>query len=429
MATTDPKKERAPPRAGAGQVDRVSLERALARSPGLIYFPKPLEDAYHLAMAAQRRRIDAVAIVLGLVLYNVWGLVDVVAAPDIWVEAVLYRGLALTPLYLLLAYWDRRSPHLRGLPLLVGTVASVAPMLTIYAGSYYPSVAIGYLVLPLSLIYINLMLPAAFVPTVLANIVFTAAFSVVLWFDVTVPTDLDLLLGVVMFQAVALTLFAKFRMEVSERRGWLLVERDRIRAESWKDRAAMLSVESHTDPLTGAANRRMLDEELARLCQTREGCALVLLDVDHFKIFNDTFGHPAGDEVLRRLAALARDRLRSGHDLVARYGGEEFALVLPHCSLGDALLVAEHVRIGLAATRLAHPDRTVGVVTASFGVAATGHGITSPEALIAAADRALYAAKAAGRNRVHPPAGLVDDTEDDDIAWAEPLTAGILGAA
>lgn len=429
MATTHPTKKHAPPPAGTGRVDRVSLDRALARSPGLIYFPKPLEDAYHLTMAAQRRRVDAAAIVLGLVLYNIWGLVDVVAAPDVWIGAVLYRGLALTPLYLLLAYWDRRSPHLRGLPLLVGTIASVAPMLTIYASSYYPSVAIGYLILPLSLIYINLMLPAAFVPTVLANIVFTAAFSVVLWLDVTVPAEFDLLLGVVMFEAVVLTLFAKFRMELSDRRGWLLVERDRIRAADWKDRAATLSVESHTDPLTGAANRRMLDEELTRLCQTREGCALVLLDVDHFKVFNDTFGHPVGDDVLRRLAALARDRLRSGHDLVARYGGEEFALVLPNCSLRDALLVAEHVRVGLAATRLSHPDRAVGGVTASFGVAATGHGIATPDALIAAADRALYAAKAAGRNRVHPPAGLVDDAEDDDIAWAEPLTAGILGAA
>jgi diguanylate cyclase (GGDEF)-like protein len=117
-----------------------------------------------------------------------------------------------------------------------------------------------------------------------------------------------------------------------------------------------------------------------------------MLDLDHFKELNDTRGHPAGDECLRQIGAYLGVMIRRTGDVVARYGGEEFAVMLIDTPAGGAAQVAERLREGIA---------SMGPVTASFGVAAMVPAAeTSPEALVEAADRALYAAKEAGRNRV-----------------------------
>lgn len=159
---------------------------------------------------------------------------------------------------------------------------------------------------------------------------------------------------------------------------------------------------ARTDPVTGIANRRAFDERLGLLWQMlgRLGhpLSLVIIDVDHFKQFNDRYGHANGDNCLRRVAhALARASTRST-DLVARIGGEEFAMIL----IGDikgAAHIAEQARSTIAALEIAHADAPTGLVTASFGVACMiPAGDT--RLMVEAADRALYAAKRDGRNRV-----------------------------
>jgi diguanylate cyclase (GGDEF)-like protein len=152
-----------------------------------------------------------------------------------------------------------------------------------------------------------------------------------------------------------------------------------------------------TDALTSLANRRSLDEALARdLARAeREGgrLSLVLLDLDHFKALNDTYGHLVGDNVLRSVASTLRELGRE-YDTVARYGGEEFAVVLPNCSPGVARHVAERLRAAVEATATEVP------VTASAGVATFPLHAKDLRGLIQAADEALYASKHAGRNRV-----------------------------
>jgi diguanylate cyclase (GGDEF)-like protein len=160
-----------------------------------------------------------------------------------------------------------------------------------------------------------------------------------------------------------------------------------------------------TDGLTGVQNHRAFQEtlmgEVARAYRYRMPLALIMVDVDHFKQYNDTFGHPAGDQVLRTVARLLREHSRTT-DVVARYGGEEFAILLPSTDQEGALAQAERLRATIAAA--AWPKRAV---TASFGVATLGLDDYPPDGdaapgtlLIMAADGALYQSKTQGRNRV-----------------------------
>ena len=158
---------------------------------------------------------------------------------------------------------------------------------------------------------------------------------------------------------------------------------------------------SVTDGLTGIANRRHFDtslqRQIGRAARTREPASLLLLDIDHFKQLNDTQGHQAGDDVLRRLAQVLRDHARV-NDIPARYGGEEFALILAGCGADDAVGIAERLRQTVSDTL----GVTVTVGVATFPVHAVGE-----DDLVRAADLALYEGKHSGRNRVvQPPATL-----------------------
>jgi diguanylate cyclase (GGDEF)-like protein len=164
-----------------------------------------------------------------------------------------------------------------------------------------------------------------------------------------------------------------------------------------------------TDSLTGLANRRSFDEELAlewrRAHRIGDSLALVLLDLDDFKQVNDTHGHPAGDAVLRAVGEVLGAGVRQ-IDLAARYGGEEFVVLVPETDVQGATQLAKRLRLAVSKARTELPNGRVLKVTASFGVAAKGE-LTSAEQLIAAADEALYEAKRAGKNRV-VAAGVVE---------------------
>ncbi|MBK5937132.1 diguanylate cyclase [Halorhodospira halophila] len=164
---------------------------------------------------------------------------------------------------------------------------------------------------------------------------------------------------------------------------------------------------SQRDGLTDLPNRRVLDqrlgEEWTRSQRGGTPLSVVMMDIDHFKPFNDHYGHGAGDDCLRRVARALAGVPGRTTDLVARYGGEEFIALLPYTDKADAWRMAERFRTAVAALQLTHGHTTTGIVTLSVGVAThnAGDGTASAEQLQQAADRALYAAKQAGRNRTH----------------------------
>ncbi|HUA75564.1 MAG TPA: diguanylate cyclase [Solirubrobacteraceae bacterium] len=159
------------------------------------------------------------------------------------------------------------------------------------------------------------------------------------------------------------------------------------------DALSALSDQASTDPLTGLPNRRAWDASLAEALRDGAVATVAILDLDHFKQYNDTYGHPAGDRLLKESAAMWREQLRSG-DLLARIGGEEFGLLLPNCDRSRALDVIERLRGAVYHER-----------TCSVGFAVHLPGETA-EQVMARADAALYEAKEAGRDRVRMSAGL-----------------------
>jgi diguanylate cyclase (GGDEF)-like protein len=199
---------------------------------------------------------------------------------------------------------------------------------------------------------------------------------------------------------IVATLTANYTLEREYRLNYLQRVFSRIQGAQLAATIEQLHELSHRDPLTGLPNRRVMDSELEALCARNELFSVIMVDVDGFKEFNDTYGHQIGDDCLRRIGAMLRASLRRTTDRIARMGGEEFAVVLPQTSLDDARIMAERMRKAVADLRIPHTASPTGkVVTISAGVSAST-GPTSPPDVLAEADKALYRAKSAGRNRV-----------------------------
>jgi diguanylate cyclase (GGDEF)-like protein/PAS domain S-box-containing protein len=168
----------------------------------------------------------------------------------------------------------------------------------------------------------------------------------------------------------------------------------------------LLRQQAQFDALTNLANRRLFEERLMEEHDTafRDAAplGLIMFDVDYFKAYNDRYGHQAGDEALRRVSRSLQHALRSSRELAARYGGEEIVVMLPGCDVHAAFIMAERMREAVMALSIEHLGSPLGCLTISGGASAMipRHEQSRTFDLIAAADRALYAAKAEGRNRV-----------------------------
>jgi diguanylate cyclase len=171
-----------------------------------------------------------------------------------------------------------------------------------------------------------------------------------------------------------------------------------------RDRLESVRKEALTDQLTGVANRKAFDNELQesidRAIETGEPLSLVMCDIDHFKAFNDTWGHQTGDQVLRLVANCLSENVK-GRDTAARYGGEEFAVILPQTQLAGAVNLANQIRAKVESKKLVKKSTgdILGIITISCGVTQFDPNETT-EDFVRRADQCLYAAKRTGRNRV-----------------------------
>jgi diguanylate cyclase (GGDEF)-like protein len=184
----------------------------------------------------------------------------------------------------------------------------------------------------------------------------------------------------------------------------------------------LLNAQAMRDSLTGLANRRFFDEtierEFRRAGRAGRAISIVMIDIDHFKDYNDCYGHPAGDECLRAIARTVQDCVQREGEMAARYGGEEIAVILPGCEQRQAYGIAERMRLAVRGLAMRHARHLGGIVTLSAGVATRvpERGTNDWQDLVEDADSAMYAAKAGGRDRVEtyaPPAAAASMRSGD----------------
>jgi diguanylate cyclase (GGDEF)-like protein len=219
------------------------------------------------------------------------------------------------------------------------------------------------------------------------------------------PVDAQLFLGACYIFLPVGSLFATYRVEYAERVNFLRSWKDNLRNVEIERANRHLDTLARTDGLTGLANRREFDArfaaEAARARAEAKSLTLIVLDIDHFKLYNDRLGHPQGDKCIRVVARAIVESIGAAPNFAGRIGGEEFAAVLPGAAVEEAAATAHKIRSAVEAMQLPHPalgDRRV--VSISLGVAYTNPARPeTPEALMARADAALYRAKRAGRDR------------------------------
>jgi len=210
------------------------------------------------------------------------------------------------------------------------------------------------------------------------------------------------------FWAFTVLAIMLFTLSLRRRMAQLLRQQAHLNAvlHELEEKNAQLARQAHTDGLTGLANRRAFDEALQREwyrnARNRSPLSLIMLDIDHFKLWNDSLGHLKGDEILRRLAATLRQQVRRHSDLIARYGGEELAILLPETDHDAACKLAERIRAAVEALQIRNRVIPRGQLTVSIGVCTCipDPDLPADPTLIACADEALYRAKTNGRNRV-----------------------------
>lgn len=304
---------------------------------------------------------------------------------------------------------------------------------------FIDEITVGIIVLSLMLVLFIYRLPARFTPLCVAMLMTISlmwsycSFYFIVWWQLPFAWPLSVILmltalAALYYHPLALLLFitplwlTTLLASVQLNQGvnirfllvWLLLTAiliyGRVILQRWFDEAwlryqenrmliARLDVMAHQDVLTGTANRRSMENFLDDALLQAEPFALLMLDVDYFKRYNDHYGHQAGDACLVKVADIVKTSVRTPADLVARYGGEEFVIVLPASSLNDAVRVAERIQTNLREISLPHAASEVSeMVTVSMGITLSKDG-DSAYGIIARADEALYRAKQQGRNR------------------------------
>ena len=383
-------------------VDETAIQRELeARRFGLA-FPPALEALFETETGRERSRRLAVQGLVGLGIYLLYLWADHLLTPDILPLAVAIRLGLVTPLSLVALALLRRNPQPR---LREGSIAVVSVLggfstLFIMVMRQSPLRDAEMAALVLVVLFVTLVQRLRF-PYAAASCGVLLAGYVAAALALPGLAPERAMNAIFLFSAaVGLALIGAWTLEHEFRRAYLLLLKQRLAI-------ATLSELSLHDPMTALENRRALDVVLSAMvaeAPEQQSLAAVLLDIDRFKAFNDSLGHVAGDQALRRIAGVLRRSLRDNHDRAFRFGGEEFLLILPRTDLGGAVMLAERLRRAIEAEGIVHPAVPGGVLTASLGVAAMR--LSDGEVvgrLIEAADAALYEAKRAGRNRVHPP--------------------------
>ncbi|TWI47798.1 diguanylate cyclase (GGDEF)-like protein [Pseudomonas duriflava] len=399
------------------------IETNLVRSSRVLTFSPTLEARYQKDIDKKRKLHISRSHLAGFLAYNSFLICEWFLLDALFMQALLWHMLAAIPTLISL-YWVKQaaSPRSReryaAVPCLAGLFAALVILFMVPPMDRL----LGLFSLPLMIVYANNTVALPFRIALPFNAI-VVPVVIACTFVMQMAPDKALYISCIATVTAIYSLLSNYWLERSERHAYLLNLKEALRIQALAHSNRTLQTLSDTDPLTGVANRRYFvtafDEFWTRFQANGKPFALLMLDVDYFKPFNDQYGHPAGDNCLQRVVLGLRDQLRD-ENLLARYGGEEFAILLPYCTQEQARSIAERLRAAveeLAIPHLARGDEGK-VVTVSIGVAtcATDAMPSTREALIEAADRALYQAKHNGRNQV-----MAAQETDSHVIIAHPL--------
>jgi diguanylate cyclase (GGDEF)-like protein len=401
------------------------VARTLERDPKSLFFPRRLEQLFERETEHER---SAHLVGVGI-LWIALGILSALVLPGandgptpFGMDPAVRLGL-VTPFLIAVIYavWWGVRPFVRELLMTLACIVAPASMMLMVIMSPGLDMASNRGALTIILLFITVVVRLRFWFAAAACLALVGMQSVLpLAMDTPVPGNP--LLGVITIMA---TLTANYSLEREYRRNYLQSLNARIQGAQLNALVEQLRGLSHQDALTGLANRRAMDVLLEDLSARRLPYAMILVDIDGFKAFNDCYGHQVGDDCLRRVAAMLRASLRFTDDRIARMGGEEFAVVLPRTALEDARTMAERMRRSILELQIPHLHSPTGhVVSISAGVSASPGDKRSID-VVADADRALYRAKSGGRNRVQIATAAVAEpvarTADEPAALAQTL--------
>lgn len=381
------------------------IDESLNASSWLPPLPHELRAAYRADQRAARRPNNR-RVVIGLtIIFDLFLFAQFKSAPELVPLSAALRMLVFTPACLLFLALDRRFRLDRlyepTLLLLAGMAAVFSAILCVRTTS--PDTLSDLRATPLILLTTGLMLRLSPQAVFVNCFVAASSFLTGILISPIVPrAELGSLIATDLAVAAATIVFS-LMLEQRDRSVFLIRTADSIRRADLATRNTTLLAASQTDALTGVGNRRAFDDAL---CAAWESClragqplGLLMMDIDHFKAYNDHYGHQGGDQCLARVAALAQTQIRA-IDLLARYGGEEFGVVMVGASAIVVNMIAERVRAQIELAQLPHAG-IAGQVTLSIGAASMVPRMQNAQRqLVERADHCLYEAKRAGRNRV-----------------------------
>lgn len=386
----------------------ANAKRALGRLWPKPSFDPALEQRYEAYSSERRNRTLRFWLVFGLVL-RIFGLASEFAiGGDMPVYGLVFRLGVLAPVVLISLWFLSPRYSLAA----QGVAATAAPFLCVVGicllGSVAPSPdEVRYFFLAgVNIIAINLVMPLRFQHAVAFTAASIAAYLFMAFSGYAGVDPWAVIDIVFLYSAAAVaSLIVTYRNGVTDRRAFLASEKINAQATALALANEELQRLLKLDALTGVYNRRYLDQSLKTRGEIaiadRAYLGVLMVDVDHFKIYNDRLGHRAGDDCLRAIARAIVANVRGGEDIVTRYGGEEFAVLVPGLSLDDTRALGERIRAAIERLEIPHPRAGDAKVTVSVGVAAgVPETAEALDRLINVADVALYRSKHLGRNRV-----------------------------
>jgi diguanylate cyclase (GGDEF)-like protein len=388
----------------------AEIERLSRKGFQQLTLPEPLESGFEQSTFVQRSERLWIEGLIAIGLFNIYVIADYFIRGGVSWLPLQVRLCIVTPLALLINISMRWSPNKVYREISIALVSCLIGITHLYLESNTNATSSAYAQVGLivAVIFVNVVMRLQFMYALSASAILFASDLVFIHQDHFLAAP-EKLLGITLAVcAISMTLVANYSVGREERLGYLM----RLRSEIQSKELSFLNVElqkiSYMDSLTGLANRHSYELQFAKLWSeavTSGGClSAIVIDIDHFKITNDTRGHLYGDRVLVRVGALLLQSLRCKDDFAARFGGEEFVVLLPGATREGAMIVAERIRklVEVAGSpALPEPGSHPRLSTVSCGIATCWPGASNcKEDLLDSADKALYLAKSRGRNQV-----------------------------